>query len=256
MTEENNSILKYLSKGTRFDGRKLDEFRNVEVEYDISKSAEGSARVKIGDTEVLAGVKLAVEEPYPDTPDSGNLMVGTELLPLSNPDFESGPPSIESIELSRVIDRGIREAKAIDTKKLVIKKGEKVWAVMIDIVPINDSGNLFDAAGLATIAALKNTKFPEYKDNIIDYKKKTTKELPLKMQPVPVTVLKLGEHFMVDPTNEEEKFTDTRLTVTSSEDGTLCALQKGSESPLTTEDIKTMIELGLKKSVELRKKLG
>ncbi len=61
MTEEKKgNIIKYLEKNIRFDGRKLDEFRKIEVEYDISKSAEGSAKVKIGDTEVLAGVKLAV----------------------------------------------------------------------------------------------------------------------------------------------------------------------------------------------------
>ncbi len=256
MTEKNkNNIMKYLEKKIRLDGRKLDEFRKIELKYDISKSAEGSACVKIGDTEVLAGIKLAVEEPYPDTPDEGNLMVGTELLPISNPEFESGPPGIDSIELSRVVDRGIREAKAIDTKKLVIKKGEKVWAVMIDIVPINDSGNLFDAAGLATIAALKNTKFPEYKNDVIDYKKKTTKQLPIKKVPIPITVIKIGDYFLVDPSIEEEKSVDARLTVTTTVDGNICALQKGEDSPLTTEDIKKMIELALKKSTELRKKL-
>lgn len=255
MNSQNNYILKYLEKNKRFDGRKLDEFRDVKVEYGISKSAEGSARVKIGDTEVLAGIKLSVEEPYPDTPEEGNLMVGTELLPLSNPEFESGPPGIDSIELSRVVDRGIREAKAIDTKKLCIKKGEKVWAVMIDIVPLNDVGNLFDAAGLATIAALKNTKFPEYKDNTIDYKKKTKKELPIKKEPIPVTVLKIGKYFIVDPLIEEQENIDARLTVTSTQNGELCALQKGGNEAVTAEDINKMIELGLKKASELRKKL-
>ena len=247
--------MNYLNENKRFDGRKFDEFRNVEVEYDISKSAEGSARVKIGDTEVLAGVKLAVETPYPDTPDSGNLMVGAELLPMSNPEFESGPPSIDSIELSRVVDRGIRESKAIDTKKLCIVKGEKVWAVMIDIVPINDAGNLFDAASLAAIAALKNTKFPEYKDGVLDYKKKTNKELPINKEPIGVTVIKIGKYFIVDPLSEEEKNVDARLTVTSTADGKLCALQKGGDSPMTSEDINTILDLALKKAEELRKKL-
>lgn len=256
MTEEKKgNIIKYLEKNIRFDGRKLDEFRKIEVEYDISKSAEGSARVKIGDTEVLAGIKLAVEAPYPDTPDNGNLMVGAELLPLSNPEFELGPPGIDSIELSRVVDRGIREANAIDTKKLVIKKGEKVWAVMIDICPINDSGNLFDAAGLAAIAALKNTRFPEYKNDVVDYKKKTSKELPIKKVPIPVTVIKIKDSFLVDPLIEEQKYIDARLTVTTTADNKVCALQKGEDSPLSSEDVEKMIDLALKKAAELRKKL-
>ncbi len=257
MKEENkNYIIKYLKEGRRFDGRKIDEFREVEIEYDISKSAEGSARVKIGGTEVLAGVKMAIESPYPDTPDQGNLMVGAELLPLSNPEFESGPPSIDSIELSRVVDRGIREAKAIDTKKLVIEKGEKVWSIMIDIVPINDEGNLFDAAGLAAIAALKTTKFPEYKDDKIDYKKKTNKNLPLNKVPIPITILKIGEYFIVDPSIEEQKNIDARLTVTTTSDGQLCALQKGGDMPLTSEDIEKMMDLAILKSGNLRKILS
>ncbi len=110
-------IVKWFEKGKRYDGRALDEYRPVVVEYGVTKNAEGSARVKIGDTEVIAGVKLSVEKPYPDTPKDGNLMVGAEPLPLSSPDYEAGPPNEESIEVARVVDRGLRESKAIDTKK-------------------------------------------------------------------------------------------------------------------------------------------
>jgi exosome complex component RRP42 len=38
-------------------------------------------------------------------------MVGCELLPISHPSIESGPPGIDAIEIGRVIDRGIRESK-------------------------------------------------------------------------------------------------------------------------------------------------
>ncbi|HDD70886.1 MAG TPA: RNA-binding protein, partial [Candidatus Woesearchaeota archaeon] len=113
-------LLKSLQKDIRYDGRKKEQFRDVVVELGISHSAEGSARVKIGKTEVLAGVKMALEEPYPDTPDKGNLMVNAELLPASNPEFEPGPPGEEAIEISRVIDRGVRESKAIDFEKLCV----------------------------------------------------------------------------------------------------------------------------------------
>jgi exosome complex component RRP42 len=92
-----NRIRQYLSEGKRFDGRKVDEFRNIEIETDISKKAEGSARVKLGKTDVIVGVKMGVGEPYPDSEDEGNLMVTAELLPLSSDRFELGPPRIESI---------------------------------------------------------------------------------------------------------------------------------------------------------------
>ncbi|PIZ53690.1 RNA-binding protein, partial [Candidatus Woesearchaeota archaeon CG_4_10_14_0_2_um_filter_33_10] len=127
--EQTNHILNFLEKGIRFDGRKLDEYRQIKVEKGFSENAEGSARVTIGDTIVFAGVKLSVGEPYPDTPNEGTMMINAELMPLSNPDFEPGPPAIQAIELARVVDRGIRESGTIDTKKLCIKKEEKVWSI-------------------------------------------------------------------------------------------------------------------------------
>jgi len=251
--EQKDHILDFLEKGIRFDGRKLDEYRPITVERGFSENAEGSAKVSIGDTEVLAGVKMSVMEPYPDTPDEGTMMINIELLPLSSPDFEPGPPGIQSIEIARVVDRGIRESKAIDTKKLCLKKGEKVWSIIIDVCPINDDGNLFDASALAVVAALQDAKFPSYNGTVIDYKKKTKESLPLKKLPISCTVIKIDNHFIVDPTPEEEKKVDSRLTVEVEEDGTLCALQKGGDKPLTAEDIDKMVGIGIEKSKELKK---
>src|SRR3989344_5883638 len=113
MNEElRNHIIRLFESGVRLDGRKLTDYRKpLTVEYGVSKTAEGSARVKMGETEVIVGVKAEVTEPYPDTPDEGSIIVGAELLPLSNPDFDLGPPCIEAIELARIVDRGIRESK-------------------------------------------------------------------------------------------------------------------------------------------------
>ena len=245
-----------LKKNKRLDGRGLEDFRKVTVEYGVSKkSAEGSAKVTIGETEVIVGIKMEIGTPYPDQPEKGTLMAGVELLPLSSPRFESGPPSIKSIELARtVIDRGIRESDALDLKKLCIKKGEKMWMVVIDAYSINDNGNLADALGLAALAALKDAKFPEYdeKNDKIDYEKKT-KKLVLKELPVPVTVLKIGDKLIVDPVSDEEESIDARLTVATTEDGKVCAIQKGGDVALKSEDIEKMVDISIKKGKELRK---
>ncbi len=250
-------LLGIMSKGFRIDGRKFDEYREIFVEYGISsKSAEGSARVKIGKTEVVAGVKLDVAEPYPDNPDEGTIIVNMELLPLSSPAFEAGPPSIESIEMSRVVDRAIRESKSLNFKKLCIREGELMWTVLIDIYPINDEGNLFDAASLAAIAALKDAKFPKLgKDDKIDYNERTNKKLPLEREVMACTILKVGNNFVVDPAVEEENAADARLSVGVLEDGTLCSLQKGDDVSLSIEEIDNMVELAVKKTKELRKAL-
>ena len=254
--ELRSHIISLLEANTRLDGRKLTDYRKpISVEYGIVKTAEGSARVKIGETDVMVGVKLEVGEPYPDTPNEGTIIVGAELLPLSNPEFEPGPPQIQAIELARVVDRGIRESKALDFKKLCITPGEKIWMVVIDICPINDAGNLFDASSLAAIAALKDTKFPAFDGVKVDYKNKTDKKPHLEKMPIAVTVIKIGNKFIVDPDTEEEKVVDARLTVSSIENGVLCALQKGGDFPLTEQEISQMLDIGIEKGKELRKYL-
>ncbi len=246
-------------KDAREDGRGFLEHRQpLKIECGVSsKSAEGSARVTMGDTEVVAGVKLEVGEPFPDTPNEGVLIVGAELLPLSNPEFESGPPSINAIELARVIDRGIRESECIDFSKLCIKKGEKVWLAYVDIYPINDSGNLFDAAALAAIAALKDTRFPEYdaKNGTVNYEKRTNKGLPLTKTPVLVTVLKIKNKYYIDPSSNEAESLDARLSIATLENGVICAVQKGGDEALRIEDIERMIDIATEHAAHLRKLL-
>lgn len=254
MNEQKNHMLKFLEQGIRFDNRKLDEYREVVIEEGVSKNAEGSARVKIGETDVIVGIKLTIDKPYPDIPDEGTMMVGVELSPLASPEFESGPPSSQAVELARVVDRGIRESKTIDQKKLCIEAGEKCWLIFIDIAPINDAGNLFDASALAAVLALKNARFPKLEDDKIDYKELTTQKLPLSKLPVSVTVIKIGDYLLIDPTPEEEELADSRLTVAVS-NSKICALQKGGETPITTDDIEKMVDLAVKKSKELAKYL-
>lgn len=255
----NQETIKTLAgQGKRLDGRGLHEYRQpLQIKTGISWTAEGSSHVQIGETVVLAGVKLAIEKPYPDTADEGGIMINAELTPLSSPEYEPGPPGIKAIELARVTDRGIRESKAIDLKKLCITPGEKAWFVTIDIVTLNDAGNLFDAASLAALAALKSAKFPtvDPETGSIDYKKKTNVSLPLAKEPIAITVYKVNGKLLVDPTSEEEKVAEARLTIASDAQNVLSALQKGGEGPLGTEDIAAMIDLAFEKAKMLREVL-
>lgn len=248
-------VIRCLQKGVRYDGRKPEEFRKVSIKTGVSASAEGSALVGVGDTQVMVGVKLSLEKPYPDRPDEGNIMVNAELLPMSSPEFEPGPPGIFAVELARVVDRGIREAHAIDVHKLVVTRGEKVWSVSIDVCTINDDGNLIDASALAALAAVRDAVFPLYSDDKLDYKTKTDKKLPLTVQPLAVTVYKIGSFLIVDPQPDEEIVMEARLTVTTTEEGKICSLQKGGDQPLTIDEIDQMVGISMDKAKELRKLL-
>jgi exosome complex component RRP42 len=249
-----NSYVKELAeKGKRQDGRKEDEFRKIEIELNPIANAEGSARVKAGESEVIAGVKMSVGEPFPDKPNAGVLMTGAELSPLSSPDFETGPPSEEAIEVARVIDRGIRESGMIDIEKLCIKKGELVWIVAVDIQIVNHAGNLIDCGSLAAVSALMNAKFPKLDGDKVEFGTRTTKKLPVGCKPAAVTLFKIGSSLIADPTTDEEKAATARLTVTTKDNGNITAMQKGGSEALTQEEIEKAIDTSIKVGKELRK---
>jgi exosome complex component RRP45 len=55
------------------------------------------------------------------------------------------------VEIDRIIDRSIRESRAIDVEALCILVGRKVWSIRVDIHVLDDVGNVIDAAVLATV---------------------------------------------------------------------------------------------------------
>src|SRR3990170_73584 len=197
-------ISELMATDKRMDGRALTDYREMKIEQGLIERAEGSARIVLGKTEIVVGVKIEMGEPFPDTPNDGVLTVNAELTPMASPKFEAGPPDEKSIELARIVDRGIRESKAIDTAKLVIEPGKKVFVVFVDIYVLNHDGNLIDASALAAVSALINTKMPNYeiKDGELKIKQGYT-PLPIKSHPITVTIGKINNHLIVDPWAEE-----------------------------------------------------
>jgi len=242
----------YLSKlaeqGKRADGRKFDEYRKIEIETNVVSKAEGSARVKIGNTQVLAGIKMDVGEPYSDSPESGVMTTAAELIPLASPDFEAGPPRENAIELARVVDRGVRESEVIEVDKLCITPGEKVWIVFIDIHILDYDGNLFDAASLATLAALFTAKVPAERFELGE-----NYPLPLKEPPVSCTSVKYNGVVVMDPDIDEEEIAETRLTVATDNNGDIRAMQKGLNGSFTPEEVKKVIKASIDNGKEIRK---
>ena len=249
---EERYVLELVNNGKRLDGRKLDEFRDVEIKVNPINTAEGSAIVKIGNTEVVAGVKMGIGTPFPDKPKDGILIVNSEFTPMASPDFESGPPSENAVELSRIVDRGIRESGAIELDKLCLVEGEKVWSTFVDIHIINDQGNLVDVAALASVVALNNAQIPRLEDDKI-VRGEYQKRLPVVFKPITITVGKVGNNFIVDPELKEEKIIDTKLSVAVRDDDKICALQKQGSKEFDFSDIGKILDIVIDKSKELRK---
>ncbi len=250
---EEKYVLELMEKNKRIDGRAFDEFRKIEISKGVVKKAEGSARVRLGLTEVIAGVKIDLATPFKDSPDEGILIVNSEFTPLASPLFEVGPPGEDAIELARVVDRAIRESKSIDMKKLVVAPGEKVFSIFIDIHIINHEGNLIDAAGLASIAALSNTKVPKVENGEI-VRGEYSMDLPLVYKPVIVSVGKIMNNFIIDPNLKEENVLESKLILGIRDDEKICAMQKQGKSFKFLE-VEKILDLAISKSRELRKLL-
>ena len=250
-------ILDLLEQGKRVDGRALDEPRELSIEVNAIPKANGSARIRLGDTEVVCGVKIQPDRPFPDTGDKGIFMCTAELLPLSHPTVETGPPQPPVIELARVTDRGIRESHMIDVTKLVILQDKSVVGVFADNVVVDQDGNLFDACSYAATAALLVAKSPKWnwtdEKPVLEEGEETP--LPIETIPVSVTMGKIGNYIVVDPNGDEWESMDARVTITTDSDGSICALQKGGNDGFTLDEIVKCGETSIKVGAQIREKL-
>ena len=236
----------------RLDGRDFLSYRNIEVEKDIIPKAEGSARVKIGNTEVIAGVKIELSQPFPDNPNEGILVVNAEFPPIAHEKFEPGPPNENAIELARLVDRVIRSSEAINLERLFIEEG-KVYGVFIDIHVINHDGNLLDASTLASVAALKSTKIPKYENGKI-IRNEFIRNLEVEHLPIFVTIGKYNGNYIVDLTQYEEEIVKDKIAIGTREDKMICAIQKLG-GKFKFGELENLIDLAIEKSEELRKYL-
>lgn len=253
-------IIELSDSGKRTDGRSLTDYRNIEIIIGDIDKAEGSATVILGGTRVTAGVKFEIGDPFPDTPNEGVMQVSAEFVPFASPEFEPGKPDETAVELARVVDRGLRESKMLDTSKLCIEPGKRVWICHVDLYILDHCGNLIDTAALAGLCALLSAKMPEAKVKG-DKVELTGKKLPMPFSgivPINVTLAKIGDKLFADPSFEEEEVLDCRLSVAFMQKGDdekslmLCAMQKGEAGYMTIEEVTRAVELAKLKSQELR----
>ena len=246
-----------LDQGKRIDGRSFDEPRSLTIETGIIPKAEGSARIRLGDTEVVTGVKVQPDKPFPDLGDKGILICTAEILPLAHPDAEPGPPGEDVIELARVVDRGIRESGMVDLAQLVLEKDKSVLGVFADSSVTDDAGNLLDACSYASTAAILSTKIPkwELQDDIPVKVEGQESDVPITTIPSSVTMGRIGDHIIVDPNADEWLCLDARITITTNSDGNICALQKGGNDGFTFEQLTKCGEISVSVGAKIRETL-
>jgi len=125
----------------------------------------------------------------------------------------------------------------VNVEKLCITPKEKVWIMFIDIHVLDFDGNLFDAASYGAAAALATTIVPAKAQGLGE-----NFPLPVEHWPVSVTTAKVKDLLLVDPSLDEERMADARLTVTTDENGDIRAMQKGLSGTFSYDEVKRVIE--------------
>eukprot|EP00741_Cyanophora_paradoxa_P014290 tig00020780_g13782.t1 len=255
---ERDFILQALREGgQRLDGRRPFDYRKIRITFGTDT---GLAEVQLGQTRVTAVVSAEIVEPYPDRPTEGFLSFNVELSPMAHPSFEPGRPSEFAVELGRIIERGLREARAIDTEGLCIVAGKKVWSVRCDMHVMDHGGNLIDCTQLALVLALLHFRRPVVSvvgESVMVYATNEREPIPLTLHHVPLSVtfafFEDGEQVVVDPSTKEELAADGRMTITMNAQREICCVQKSGGSAITAEQMIRCVKIAAVKVSEISK---
>ncbi|XP_023947388.2 exosome complex component RRP42 isoform X1 [Bicyclus anynana] len=206
----------------RSDGRSNIDYRPMELETDVVSHASGSARLRLANTDILVGVKTEIDVPKPDKPGLGKIEFFVDCSANATPEFEGRGGEQLANSISNIMLRAYQSAQAFNLKQLCIFEGKQCWKLYIDILILECGGNLCDAVSLAVKAALFNTRIPFVKAALMDGGNVDlqlsddpfdSKWLDVGSAPLLVTLCRIGEKCVVDPTAEEESCSLVSLIV-------------------------------------------
>ncbi|KAL4201254.1 hypothetical protein AMTRI_Chr02g215130 [Amborella trichopoda] len=246
----------------RVDGRRPFDYRRLSLKFG---SDDGTAEVQLGQTHVMGFVTAQLVQPYRDRPNEGTFSIFTEFSPMADPSFEPGRPGEAAVELGRIIDRGLRESRAVDMESLCVLAGKLVWAIRVDLHILDNGGNLVDAANIAAVAALLTFRRPECSlggedtQNVIIHQPEVREPIPLIVHHLPIAVTFAffddGEILVIDPTYKEEIIMGGRMTVTMNTNEDVCAIQKPGGQGVKQSEIMRCLRLASQKATDITDKI-
>lgn len=276
-TQPYEYYLKFIKQNCRPDNRKLSEIRPVNISYNCINTVNGSALVKLGSTNVICGINARVCKPKEERPDKGFVICNVELPALcSSKNFKTSASilanasaqssvSVEQSQamLTQLMQDIIYESGCVKEEDLCIKEGKLVWVLYIDMICLNNDGNVQDACCLAMLSALKTVKLYE-----IDYDDDENKPIvkyplsliPLKLysEPICTTLFVLEENvILADPNKQEEEFMRTYIiicTVNKNDKTKVCLMRKIGGFCLSTEQINLCIDRAIENDLMQHKR--
>ncbi|KAF4524684.1 hypothetical protein B566_EDAN009528, partial [Ephemera danica] len=252
---EREFIIKSISEDRRLDGRKLTEYRPLEIQFGAEY---GCCQVSMGDTRILAQVSCEIQQPKATRPNEGMLHINVGLSPMGAPHFETGRQSDTSIQLNRLLEKCIKDSKCVDLESLCIVAEEKVWTIRCDLNILNHEGNLVDCASVAALAAICHFRRPDVELegenlNILDASVRDFIPLSIRHYPVCVSfaIFNEGKRMAVDPSELEERVAEAQLTLGVNAYRELCGVYLVGSTPNGPEVVRKCGNKAASRSVEV-----
>lgn len=164
--------------------------------------------------------------------------------------------------LSQLMQEIIAESQCLKEEDLCIKEGFLAWVLYIDLICLNNDGNVQDACCLAMLSALRTVKLYEISYDEEENKPIVTyplcyQQIKLHSEPICTTLFALEDKILLsDPNKQEEEFMRTFLIVCTLDDKKTCLIKKLGGTGLPSEQMSLCIERALKNGIHLRKTLS
>jgi len=260
---EKTFILHGVQDDLRNDGRSRRDFRPIELESNVIASASGSARFCLASSDIIVGIKPEIDVPAPNTPNEGKIEFFVDCSANSLLDFEGRGGEELALEISNCLRITYSSPHAFDLKSLCILPKHQCWKLYVDILILQCAGNLYDAISMAVKSALFNTRIPRVSSALLDGGNVDVvlsddphdcDRLNVKSSPLLITVCKIGDHCVVDPSIEEEICSTASVVIGVSGDK-VTSMKTVSGGSLHPDTITTCIDLALNTSRSLNEKL-
>jgi ribonuclease PH len=200
----------------RFDGRRPDQLRSLEIVPHFQKHAEGSALIKLGDTWVLCAASVEAGVPaFLTGKGQGWLTAEYAMLPRSTHTRSKRDPGGRGKEIQRLIGRSLRAA--VDLKHL----GERTINVDCDVLSADGGTRVASITGawvalaLAIRGLVRSGALPD--------------DRALRPPVAAVSVGIVGGEVVLDLPYAEDSKAEVDMNVVGTEDGSLIEVQGTAE---------------------------
>lgn len=233
----------------RFDGRKFDQMRQVNVIRNYTKYAEGSVYIEVGDTKVICNASIEDKVPiFLRGKGEGWIACEYNMLPRATQirkirDITKGKIDGRTMEIQRLIGRALRSV--VDLKAL----GEKTLWIDCDVIQADGGTRTtsINGAFIAMVDAVNKL-----------HRKKAFQVYPIRKYLSAISVGIVNNDKLLDLCYTEDSKAQVDMNIAMTDDGEFVEIQgTGEQKPFSRKDLNELMDLaenGIKKMIEIEKR--